>query len=304
MNPKAISLFCGAGGCSLGFKKANYDVIFATDIDQAALKTYKKNFPSAKVLAADINEIDFEKLLVDLEINYGDLDFLIGGPPCQGFSTAGLRFWEDPRNSLLKSYVKALDKIKPKWFLMENVEGLLTANNGEYLHEAAKAFIDLGYKIRIEKVYAHEYGIPQRRKRVFIVGNRLGIDFDLAEPTIAVKGKIFRNSDITLKHTISGLPEPSKSSTGICKYDSLPKNEWDEQLRNGAENITDHFAPNLTKIQYERVKRLKQGQTMKDLPIELQHDSFQRRSNRRVQDGTPSEKRGGGSLWNQKVSLR
>ena len=124
MNPKAISLFCGAGGCSLGFEKADYDIIFATDIDQAALTTYEKNFPKTKILAADINQIDFGKLLNELNLSVGELDFLIGGPPCQGFSTAGLRFWEDPRNNLLKSYVSALDKIKPKWFLMENVPGL------------------------------------------------------------------------------------------------------------------------------------------------------------------------------------
>ncbi len=293
MNPKAISLFCGAGGCSLGFKKANYDIIFATDIDRAALKTYEKNFQSTKILAVDINQINFEKLLIDLNIKAGELDFLIGGPPCQGFSTAGSRFWDDPRNSLLKSYVTALDKIKPKWFLMENVEGLLTANDGLYLYEAVKAFIDLGYKIRVEKVYSHEYGVPQRRKRVFIIGNRLGIDFDLPEPTIIVKGKIFRNSNITLNHTISGLPDPVKDSKGICYYSSDPINEWDEQLRNGADNVTDHFLPNLTEMQLERIKHLKEGQTMKDLPADLQHESFHRRSNRRVQDGTPSEKRGG-----------
>ncbi|MCI0611219.1 MAG: DNA cytosine methyltransferase [Anaerolineae bacterium] len=293
MNPKAISLFCGAGGCSLGFKKANYDIIFATDIDQAALETYKKNFPKAKVLAADINQIDFEKLLSDLSLSAGELDFLLGGPPCQGFSTAGLRFWDDPRNSLLKSYVNALDKIKPKWFLMENVEGLLTANDGLYLYEATKAFVDLGYRIRVEKIYAHEYGIPQRRKRVFIIGNRLGVDFDLPEPTIRVKGRIFRNSDITLRHTISGLPKPSGERKEFSFYQDSPISEWDEQLRNGADNVTDHFALYLAKIQLERIRYLKQGQTMKDLPVELQHESFKRRSNRRVKDGMPSEKRGG-----------
>lgn len=293
MKPKAISLFCGAGGCSLGFEKADYDVIFATDIDNAALETYKRNFPATKVLAADINQIDFDKLLNDLNIGVGELDFLIGGPPCQGFSTAGLRFWDDPRNTLLKSYVNALDKIKPKWFLMENVEGLLTADNGNYLYEATKAFIELGYKIRVEKIYAHEYGVPQRRKRVFVIGNRLGIDFDLPEPTIKVKGKIFRNSDITLKHTISGLPEPTKGSKQVINYPTAPISEWDEQLRNGAKFVTDHFSVYLTKIQLERIRLLKQGQTMKDLPLELQHESFQRRANRRVQDGTPSAKRGG-----------
>lgn len=277
----------------MGFKQAGYDLVFASDIDRAALATYQKNFPETRLLAADINQIDFERLLGDLKISAGELDFLIGGPPCQGFSTAGLRFWDDLRNSLLKSYVNALGKIRPKWFLMENVEGLLTANDGLYFYEATRAFIDLGYKIRVEKVYAHEYGIPQRRKRVFIIGNRLGIDFDLPEPTSTVKGKIFRNSALTLKDTISGLPQPAKDSQEAVPYATAPISAWDEQLRNGVAFVTDHVAPALNALQLERIKRLQQGQTMKDLPAALQHESFQRRSLRRVQDGTPSEKRGG-----------
>lgn len=293
MNPKAISLFCGAGGCSLGFKNAGYDVVLATDIDAAAANTYRQNFPETKVVTADINQIDFDTALSDLRIYPGELDFLLGGPPCQGFSTAGLRFWDDPRNALLKSYLTVLRQMQPKWFLLENVEGLLTANDGLYLYEIAKAFVDLGYKIRVEKVYAHEYGVPQRRKRVFIIGNRLGIDFDFPKPTSDVKGKIFRHADITLKDTIAGLPEPAQDNHCVCYYESPARSEWDAQLRNGATRITDHFAPGLTDVQLERIKNLQQGQTMKDLPTALQHVSFKRRAKRRVKDGTPTAKRGG-----------
>ena len=138
--PKAISLFCGAGGCSLGFKRAGYDIIYASDIDKKAISTYEANFCGAFVEQSDINEIDFTRLLERLQIDSGDLDILIGGPPCQGFSTAGPRFWDDPRNYLLRSYVAGLRIIRPKWFLMENVEGLLTSNNGIYNTEAAKTF--------------------------------------------------------------------------------------------------------------------------------------------------------------------
>ena len=141
--PKAISLFAGAGGCSLGFKQAGYDIIYATDFDKAAIETYKTNFPETKAECKDINNIDFPNLLADLKIKQGEVDILIGGPPCQGFSTAGPRFWDDPRNHLLKQYVRALEIIQPKWFLMENVEGLLTSNNGEYVSETVKAFIKL-----------------------------------------------------------------------------------------------------------------------------------------------------------------
>ncbi|MGV0034792.1 MAG: DNA cytosine methyltransferase, partial [Candidatus Azotimanducaceae bacterium WSBS_2022_MAG_OTU7] len=166
MASTAISLFCGAGGCSLGFEQAGYKILYSNDIDLAAVETYRKNFPSTTCTDRNIDDLNFEEILESMSLKEGDLDILIGGPPCQGFSTAGPRFWDDPRNHLLKSYVRALNVIKPKWFLMENVEGLLTSNNGKYVFEAAKAFLDLGYDIRIEKIYSQEYGIPQRRKRV------------------------------------------------------------------------------------------------------------------------------------------
>lgn len=293
MKPKAISLFCGAGGCSLGFKKAGYDIVFATDIDKTAVKTYKSNFPNTPCIQSDITELDFYSIAKEYNINSKNLDIVIGGPPCQGFSTAGLRFWDDPRNELLKSYINALSILKPKWFLMENVEGLLTSNKGKYIYEAAKAFIELGYRIRIEKIYAQEYGIPQRRKRVFIIGNRLGIDFHMPEPTVKIKGQIFRNSDITLYHAINTLPSPNTNPNAIYTYENTANDLWEEQLRGDSKIITDHYIPNINELQLKRIKYLKPGDTMKNLPPELQHDSFKKRANRRVMDGTPSEKRGG-----------
>jgi DNA (cytosine-5)-methyltransferase 1 len=131
MTHTALSLFCGAGGCSAGFQRAGYNILLASDIDKAAISSYKANFPETNCLEADICNIDFQKTLPDLGLLVGELDILIGGPPCQGFSTAGMRFWEDPRNALLKQYIHALQTMRPKWFLMENVEGLLTADKGK-----------------------------------------------------------------------------------------------------------------------------------------------------------------------------
>lgn len=293
MSLTAISLFCGAGGCSLGFKQAGYKILFAADIAMSAVNTYEANFPTVKCAEADIKNLDFNKVLLELGLETGELDILIGGPPCQGFSTAGIRFWDDPRNALLKNYIFAIEFIKPKWFLMENVEGLLTARKGKYVYEMLKTLVECGYKVRLEKVYAHEYGVPQRRKRVIIVGNRLGIDFYFPKPTFKIHGRIFRNAAITLQHTISGLPKPSVDLRQPVTYESVAKNEWEQYLRGGATSVLDHFAPKLTALQKQRIKALKPGQTMKDLPENLQHESFKRRANRRVMDGTPSEKRGG-----------
>ncbi|WP_062568685.1 DNA cytosine methyltransferase [Pseudoalteromonas arabiensis] len=290
----AISLFCGAGGCSLGFKQAGYKILMATDIDKAAIETYKLNFPETDTLLKNIDDIDFNEVMVNYDLKEGELDFLIGGPPCQGFSTAGTRFWDDPRNHLLKSYINALKIMKPKWFMMENVEGLLTSNKGIYVTEAVKAFTELGYKVRVEKVYSQEYGVPQRRKRVIVLGNSLGMDFSMPKPTAKVTGQIFRNSDVTLQNAIESLPDASpKRNHTVVAQNFVPRDEFDSYLRAKTEEITEHFFTPLKGIQLERVSALRSGQTMKDLPEHLQHESFKKRANRRVADGTPTEKRGG-----------
>lgn len=304
MKPTAISLFCGAGGCSLGFKQAGYSILYANDKDVAAVKTYQENFPEAICSHEDIDNLNFHEILDNVGLQSGELDILIGGPPCQGFSTAGTRFWDDPRNHLLTSYVKALKTINPKWFIMENVEGLLTSNKGKYVFEAANAFIGLGYDIRIEKIYSQEYGVPQRRKRVLIVGNRIGHEFKMPEPTLNVSGQIFRNSDVTIKHAISSLPPATNNKTEVLKpIDNSPVDNFDFLLRENSFEITDHYFPVVEGIQLKRISALKPGQTMKDLPVELQHESFKKRANRRVADGTPSEKRGGAPSGLKKLHL-
>jgi DNA (cytosine-5)-methyltransferase 1 len=294
IRPKAISLFSGAGGCSLGFKNAGFDVLYASDIDKDAIKSYRANFPNTVAEEADIQSLDGFEILSKFEMKQGDIDFLIGGPPCQGFSTAGSRFWDDPRNTLLKDYVRVLGELRPKWFLMENVEGLLTSKNGEYVFEAVKAFVELGYKVRVDKVYAHEFGVPQRRKRVFIIGNRLGIDFDLPKPTTKVRGQIFNLSEVCLKDALINLPNPSQDKNEELTYPTnLEQGVLSSYYLNPKNIIHDHYVIQLNELQLKRISRLEPGQTMKDLPSNLQHESFKRRSLRRVQDGMPSEKRGG-----------
>lgn len=304
MKPTAISLFCGAGGCSLGFKQAGYAILYANDKDVAAVETYRKNFPEATCSHEDIENLNFYEIMDNVGLQSGELDILIGGPPCQGFSTAGTRFWDDPRNHLLKSYVKALKTLNPKWFVMENVEGLLTSNKGKYVFEAANAFISLGYDIRIEKIYSQEYGVPQRRKRVLIIGNRIGHEFKMPEPTLKVSGQIFRNSDVTINHAISSLPPATHDKAQVLKpIEDSPVDDFDLLLRENSNEITDHYSPVIEGIQLKRISVLKPGQTMKDLPAELQHESFKKRANRRVADGTPTEKRGGAPSGLKKLHL-
>jgi DNA (cytosine-5)-methyltransferase 1 len=137
--PRAISLFAGAGGCSLGFSQANYDIQFATDADADAVESYRRNFPRTPCELADIRKLTAEYVLGCCGLDAGELDVLLGGPPCQGFSSAGVKAGDDPRNSLLSHYIRLLEGIRPKWFVMENVEGFLTNDGGSHVRDTVAA---------------------------------------------------------------------------------------------------------------------------------------------------------------------
>jgi len=291
--PTAISLFAGAGGCSLGFQQAGFDIRFATDIDRDAVESYRRNFAGTPCEVADVRDLGPEMLLDKVCLRSGELDILLGGPPCQGFSSAGMKSAEDPRNSLVRHYVRLLEGIRPKWFVMENVEGLLTNDGGLHVRDAVEAFLNAGYSVNLEKVYAQGYGVPQRRKRVLIVGNRLGHDFVFPEAVTLFSGNIFRKGEITFSTATSDLPPATTAGGKPLSHIGPPRNELQAYLRGDAKTVTDHFSPELSGIQLERVRGLAPGQTMKDLPEHLQHESFRRRAFRRVMDGTPVERRGG-----------
>lgn len=267
-NYKAISLFAGAGGCSLGFSEFGVNILAAYDVCKEAVDTYNYNFEGQKGQIEDLSTCNFRQVRESLGLHRGELDLIIGGPPCQGFTTAGRRSEDDSRNKLLANYVNALQEFYPRWFMMENVEGILTTSNGDFLVDCIQGMILLGYTIFLKKVYMQEYGIPQRRKRVIIVGNREGKSFEFPKPIALANGRIYKNGSLTLRDAIADIED-----IDIPEINHIRKVE--------------------TGIQHERIRLLKEGQTMKDLPKELQHKSFAKRASRRVCDGTPSEKRGG-----------
>jgi DNA (cytosine-5)-methyltransferase 1 len=277
----------------LGFKQAGFDVRFATDIDRDAVATYQRNFEGTPCEAADVCDLRTEALLEKVGLHIGELDILLGGPPCQGFSSAGMKSGGDPRNSLVCHYVRLLEGIRPKWFVMENVEGLLTNEGGGHVRDAVESFLHAGYSVNLEKVYAQGYGVPQRRKRVLIVGNRLGHDFVFPNLVTLFSGSIFRKGEITFTTATNDLPPAITEADQPLEYTGQPTNELQVYLRGKSKTVTDHFSSALAGIQLKRVRGLSQGQTMKDLPVHLQHESFRRRAFRRVMDGTPVERRGG-----------
>ncbi len=181
---KGIALFSGCGGMTLGFEAAGIDVVGHVEIEDSANKIYAANFPQSTLLGKDVCEIK-DKDIATWKERFGSIDVIIGGPPCQGFSLAGKRNPEDERNKLYKQYVRIVSQIEPKVFVMENV-ALMTSmkdSNGRlFIDKIKDEFSKAGYKTIVRTVNAYEYGVPQSRERVIIVGIRQDIDVDFQFP--------------------------------------------------------------------------------------------------------------------------
>ncbi|WP_354635333.1 DNA cytosine methyltransferase [Planktothricoides raciborskii] len=291
----AISLFSGCGGCSLGLKQAGFLVNLAVDIDETACETYAKNIGGNPILTVDLSHVKPAQILDRSHLSPAELHLIVGGLPCQGFSSAGTKDWADPRNSLLKKFVEIIIDLKPTWFIMENVEGLLTSKEGFYLISAIASFLESGYWVRAEKIYMERYGLPQKRKRIFIVGNLEECYFEFPPSFCADSEQMSlfaQQPHCSILNAIGDLPNPPES--GVVFYDKSAQCDYQAQLRQ-AENqpIRQHKIKSVNGITQERINLLIPGGTMKDLPSHLQHASYQKRALRRVMDGMPTEKRGG-----------
>lgn len=291
-----LSLFSGAGGFSYGFSQAGLKPLFGAEINEDACQSYELNIQSP-CHQVDLGTIDSHVF----KAMTGDRNpfVIIGGPPCQGFSTAGLRNVNDPRNRLIFNYLTIVEALKPRWFIFENVEGLLTSGGGQDVARLVTEFIGLGYAVRLQKVNLAVFGVPQTRKRVIIIGNRLGIDFEFPEEMYSYdsgKAKKLSGKPMapTLDEAIAGLGNPVFDRSISLYASHGPVNAFDAAMRikNEREGVTQHIHCSDPE---ERIhlELLKPGQTMKDLPSEYWHESFKRRANRRVSDGMPAEKRGG-----------
>ena len=292
-----ISLFSGAGGFSYGFSQAGLKPSFGAEIDADACSSYQLNVGSP-CHRLDLSSVQ-PKILK--EMAGGKSPFvIIGGPPCQGFSTAGGRNAADPRNRLIFNYMAIVEELTPSWFVFENVEGLLTSGAGEDLARLVSTFISLGYSVRLQKLNLAAFGVPQTRKRVVIIGNRLGINFQFPSELCSYdSGKAKKRSQLpmapTVDEALAGLGTAAIGKSEFVSYKTIdPESSFDEMMRSGNDrsSVTQHYRSD-DDAEKQRIAMLKPGQTMKDLPEDLWHESFKRRANRRVSDGTPTENRGG-----------
>jgi len=226
-----LSLFTGAYGLDIGLEKAGFDVVWANELEDVFCKTVKLNKPDVEIESGDINQIDPLEVLKKVGYKRGEITLLCGGPPCQSFSTAGKRLSvEDARGNLIFTFIKWVDAIQPKYFLLENVRGLLSAaikhrplkerieeqplSDEEKRGSALKLILSeidkIGYKVSYRLVNAADYGVPQTRQRVILLGSRDGSTIEFPEATHSKEGNIFGTHPWqTLKDAIGDLEEDS-----------------------------------------------------------------------------------------------
>ena len=166
-----VSLFTGAGGLDIGFKEVGFNCVFASDIMPQAQATFNFNYSQTPFILKDIRTFTSDEILS--LIGNKNIDVIIGGPPCQGFSNMGNKNSADPRNYLFESYVKIVETIQPKCFLFENVKGFLTMFEGRFFDKVINSFLEIGYSLYYSVIDSSKYGVPQKRERIIIFGTKL-----------------------------------------------------------------------------------------------------------------------------------
>lgn len=253
-SPRAIDLFSGCGGLSLGMERVGFKVVYANELNKDAATTYRKNFPHVKMQVGDIKEIDPRD--VKKKIGKGTIDIIGAGPPCQGFSTLGKRNGHDHRNRLFRNLVKFVDYFSPKMFVMENVAGLLSMSDGRIIKKIVKEFEDVEYKVNVGKLLASDYGVPQYRTRVFIIGSKKEI------PEKELFPKKNGHSTVSVKKAISDLAflGIGKSATS---YKRKPSTEYQNAMRRKATKLANHESPRHSERIQKRFSMIPSGMVAK-----------------------------------------
>lgn len=254
-----------------GFASEGFEVILGADLNPVALATFSRNFPGARALQVDLGRCDPFAMLHQLGLEPGELDCLVGGPPCQGFSKnvpASKRCADDPRNLLVLRFLDFIRVFQPKVVLMENVAEMMNAYQETYTQEVLAALGDMGYEAKSGRVSAVDYGVPQYRRRAFFFANRLGVPVEFPEPThvppghapLLVEAGIVREY-VTVWEAIGDLPSlEAGEGESPCSYLREPVSYYQEMMREGAHFLYDHVARRLAGPQLERVRHLAPGE--------------------------------------------
>ena len=277
MKNKIIDLFCGCGGLSLGFEMAGFESALAIDLWKDSIVTYNHNRKNKVGICEDIHNLT-DEYLESLNKD-GEIIGVIGGPPCQGYSTVGTRDINDPRNHLYMQYCRVVEKVRPKFFVLENVKGLTTLMNGMFRDDIYNRFSSLGYTVVYKVINAAHYGVPQNRQRVFFVGIR-GDEFQFPEAN--------ELDLITCSDALSDLPPLGDFDGDLLEHDYLcaPQNDYQAMMRNGSNKILNHQITKHSDQTKQIISMIPDGGKIKDLPreywdIRKYNKAFERMSSQR-----------------------
>lgn len=295
---KCLDVFSGAGGLAVGFRQAGWSIVGGNDLDPDASATFRFNFPEASFFEGGVADLRPRDVLDACGLRAGELDCLIGGPPCQSFSHNNhQRSATGERARLFEQYLKLVAALKPRTLVMENVPGILSIDGGKVVREITSRLRGLGFDVAVTKLRAEEYGTPQLRRRVFIVASRLGPAQELIpEPThwsaalSEVGGAISRppganRRAVTVWAAIGDLPGLlNGGGSQISSWrGSQASTSYQRDARRGASRLYNHVCHRLTDANLRRIVYVPQGGNWRNIPRELLPAGMQRA---RLQDHT------------------
>lgn len=271
-SPICIDLFAGAGGLSEGLRMAGFRAIAGVDFDKHAMATYARNHPGARTFTTDITKLDPEELRI---LAAGkEIDLLAGGPSCQGYSTHGKRDAEDPRNFLFEHYLRLAAALRPKWILIENVQGLLTYNKGFFKDQILERLRTLGYAAEARVLCSADYGVPQRRYRIFFLANRIGAPINFPAPTFGdthglkpfvTVGEAIGDLPLLISRTKKGWPITAAAQTQFQKY-----------ARDASNPLDLHQGRPLSDQALSIARHVREGYGLRSVPVEKLPERFTR----------------------------
>ncbi len=297
--PTVLDVFCGAGGLSVGFQDAGYNVLAGIDSSEPALQTFRNNITGASAIKADIRTLLTDEITERIGT---EVHVLVGGPSCQGFSTSGGlarddgRRLNDPRNHLFLHYLRMVQAMRPAWIVFENVPGLLLYHHGEVANTICKAFADLGYKVEPIILLAADYGVPQLRRRLIFVGNRTNSPIRFPMPThgdsnlwqrfalpftylsrLGNKDSASRAAHVTLMQAISDLPILAEGQVlDHVKYRTSPSSDYQRNMRQRSRYVRQHIAFDLAEFDRLAANTLMPGQNWTNIPAAARPARFQK----------------------------
>lgn len=273
MQPSVIDLFCGAGGLSLGFRLAGCVVTHAVEMDRWAATTYRTNSRQTILIEGDVRSVDPRQLNCGTA-KHSPLFAIIGGPPCQGFSETNrrTRSVDNKQNYLYREFFRFVRTLRPAWFVLENVAGLRTLAAGTFLKSIMRSAKRAGYTASAIELNAADYGVPQFRRRLFIIGNRFNYPISLPSSTCGLLG---RNPYVTVREAISDLPVLANgASTNVRSYRTAASASYQRRMRTApaCKQVSGNLVTRSNATVIERYRMVRQGDNWASIPSILFSD--------------------------------